>query len=119
MQRNTLSTAPSPTPQHAAPAVDIREALTGGAGGPGPGPSGGLLQQLGLASLGARVEQRLASLGLRLPGPRGGAAEDPLEPFMGGCGQPHRRVWERDSRRFPCIACRWKLSGVESSCAAP
>lgn len=59
--------------------MDIREALSG----PSPSPGGGLLQQLGLASLGSRVETRLASLGIRLPGPRGGGQDDPLAPFMG------------------------------------
>lgn len=53
----------------------MRDALPGASGG-------GLMQQLGLASLGTRLEQRLASLGIRLPGPRG--QEDPLAPFMGG-----------------------------------
>jgi len=41
------------------------------------------MQQLGLASLGSRLEQRLSSLGIRLPGPKGTGQEDPLAPFMG------------------------------------
>jgi hypothetical protein len=67
---------PESPPQHAAPAVDVRDGAAGG-------PTGGLMQQLGLASLGSRLEQRLASLGIRLPGPRPGQ-DDPLAPFTGG-----------------------------------
>ncbi|KAF8055821.1 TIC236 [Scenedesmus sp. PABB004] len=71
-----------PALQHAAPALDARAA----AGGRPPHERGmgGLLLpgSTALSGLGARLEARLAGLGLKLPSPAAREQADPLEPFL-------------------------------------